>query len=317
MPLTSSTIDVLAAGELLVDLISDNYADTLDDVHLFKRMPGGSPANLAGNLARLGKRTGLAATVGQDALGTFLADYVAGLGLDMRCLRRTNKATSLILVTRSQAVSSFSAYRRADRFIIAEQLPEEVLRGLRLFHTTCFALSREPARGHILRAAEFVAEQGGQVSIDANYAAEIWPDQGDAQRIVARYCGMGALVKFSEVDWGRLYGYPLVEPATAAEYLLQLGAKAACITLGDKGCFVSNGAESHFLPSRPVQVSDTTGAGDAFWSGFLSAWLDNHSLEHCAMAGRKMAEKKLEHYGPLPAQIAARDIYVDFASSEG
>jgi fructokinase len=309
---TSSPVDVLAAGELLVDLISDNFADSLDDVHIFKRMPGGSPANLAGNLARLGKRTALAATVGHDALGTFLADFVASLGLDLRCLRRTNKATSLILVTRSREVSSFSPYRRADRFILAEQFPEEVLLTLKLFHTTCFALSREPARGNIMRAAERVADHGGQLSIDANYAAEIWPDQGEAQRVVAHYCSLGALVKFSEVDWGRLYGYPLVEPATAAEYLLRLGARAACITLGDKGCFVSNGTESHFLPSRPVQVSDTTGAGDAFWSGFLSAWLDGHSLAHCAMAGRKMAEKKLEHYGPLPARIPARDIYVDF-----
>lgn len=306
-------IDIIAAGELLIDFISADFAENLDEVSQFKKLPGGSPANLAANLARLGKRVSLVSAVGQDDMGDYLARYVADLGLDTAHLARVALPTTLILVTRSRQVSNFEAYRMADTQLGAAQFPPAFVARARLFHTTCFALSLEPARSSILTAAAQAHDAGAQLSIDVNYAAKIWPDQREAQRVVADYCSRGAMVKCSEVDWERLYGHPLHDNEAAATHFLAQGASIACLTLGNKGCYVSNGAEAHFLPSRPVAVRDTTGAGDAFWSGFLSAWLDGAQLLHCAMSGRKMAERKLEHFGPLPGAIPARDIYVDWA----
>ena len=306
-------LDILAAGELLIDFISLSFAESLDDVQDFRRIAGGSPANLAANLARLGKRSGLAATVGNDDMGHYLRTFVEEVGVDTTCLQHVDQATTLILVTRSQEVSNFEAYRSADPQITTDQIPDELLASLKIFHTTCFGLSQEPARSTILSIAEKVKENGGQVSIDANYAGKIWPDQEEARQVLSRFYQLEPLVKFSEVDWLRLYGAPLVEPSQAAAFLHEKGVKVACITMGDKGCYVSQAGESHFLPSREVEVRDTTGAGDAFWSGFLCAWLDEHQLLDCAKAGRKMAERKLAHFGPLPGQIPAEDIYVDFA----
>jgi len=305
---------VLAVGELLIDFISTNYAESLDDVSTFERLPGGSPANMAGNLARLGQAAGLVATVGNDDMGAYLKSFVDGLNLDTTYVRQAAVPTTLILITKSKEVSNFEAYRLADREIITEQLPVAVLEQLKVFHTTCFALSQDPARTAILSAAMQVAAAGGQVSIDANYAAKIWPDQAEARRIVSSYCGLGAMVKFSDVDWERLYGAPLVDPEQAAAFLHELGAKIVCITLGEKGCFVSNGKDQYHLPTRPIEVVDTTGAGDAFWSGFLCAFLDDHGLYECALAGRRMAEIKLQHFGPLPAQVDRRILYLDFAA---
>ncbi len=303
---------VLAVGELLIDFISTNYVETLDAASTFEPLAGGSPANMAGNLARLGQVAGLVATVGVDEMGNYLKQFVEGLNLNTEGLRQTNSPTTLILITKSKEVSNFEAYRLADCEITADQLPTEVLEQLKVFHTTCFALSREPARTSILNAAAKVAAAGGQVSIDANYAAKIWPDQAEAQEIVANYCKLGAMVKFSDVDWERLYGNPIDRPEDAAQFLHKLGARVVCITLGEKGCFVSNGVEEYFVPSRPIEVVDTTGAGDAFWSGFLCAFLDGHELQHCAFAGRRMAEIKLQHFGPLPAKVDKRILYLDF-----
>lgn len=305
-------IDILCVGELLIDFISTDYAESFEDVKSYERHFGGSPANLCMNMARLGNKARLVASVGEDGLGTFLQKKVESLGVDCSYLHRVSQPTTLILVTKTRQVANFEAYRGADTQIMAGQMPVAVLKKSALFHTTCFALSKNPAKKNILRAARKAVNLGCQLSIDANYAQKIWPDQQEAQQLVAEYCRLGAIVKVSEVDWERLYGTPLKDAEAAATHFLQLGASAVCVTMGGDGAFAASASEKHFLPSRPVEVKDTTGAGDAFWSGFLTAWLDGHSVLNCAKAGRGMAELKIGVMGALPDRVDKALIYSDF-----
>lgn len=302
---------ILSAGELLIDFISSEFASNLDEAVDFKRILGGSPANLAMNMARLGVNTKLVATIGNDDMGKYAARYVHRLGIDLHGLRAVDTPTTLILVTRSKEVSNFEAYRGADCEIVPEQMPLGQLKNIALFHTTCFALSREPARSTILQAAKLAASHGCTPSIDANFASKIWPDQAAAQAAVEAYCKLGALVKMSEVDWERLFNHQMSDPGAAAEQLLEMGAAEVCLTMGSEGCYAATKDERHFLAARPVEVRDTTGAGDAFWSGYLTAWLDGKGLMEKAMAGRKMAELKLQHFGPLPDQVERMALYKD------
>ncbi len=299
----TKTIDILSTGELLVDFISTDFVDSMDEASNFKRIAGGSPANLCMNMARLGNKTALVARVGKDDIGQFLTRKVRSLGVDTTYLQAVDMPTTLILVTRSKTVSNFEAYRGADKEILATQFPDEVLKNSRIFHTTCFGLSLEPAQSTILAAAKKAVDFGTQLSIDANYAQKIWRNRAKAQAIVADYCSHGALVKISEVDWERLYESPFSSREQVGEYFLNLGAKEVCLTLGSEGCFVMNADTQFFLESRPVEVRDTTGAGDAFWSGYLTAWLDGATPQNCAIRGRSMAEYKLGHFGELPDEI--------------
>ncbi|MDX1667760.1 MAG: PfkB family carbohydrate kinase, partial [Saprospiraceae bacterium] len=82
------TFDIICAGELLIDLISEEFKDSLDEAELFRRLPGGSPANLCMNMSRLGNRALLVSTVGNDEMGHFLIEYVCSLGVDCRHIRR-------------------------------------------------------------------------------------------------------------------------------------------------------------------------------------------------------------------------------------
>jgi fructokinase len=304
-------IDILSAGELLVDLITAEFVQTLDEATLFKRVPGGSPANLAMNMARLGNKTLLAACVGNDDMGTVLRNYVERVGVDVTYVAQVEEPTTLILVTRSASVSNFQPYRAADYQFSIRQFPFQKFEAISLFHTTCFALSKQPAQQVILQAAEKAKRAGCQLSIDANYAAKIWPDRRDAQRVIAELCRLGTLIKISDVDWLRLYEGETPAPESVIDHFLKMGASEICFTLGDKGCWVGNGDEKHFLPSRPVEVKDTTGAGDAFWSGYLTARLDGRSMLECSIAGRKMAELKLSHFGPLPDRVDRTLVYAD------
>lgn len=287
-----------------MDLISTEYAADFRAADRYQRLPGGSPANLAMNAARLGRSVALAATVGQDDAGSLLTEAVAKAGVDVQLIRRHTNPTTLILVTKSKAVSDFEAYRSADPHITNEQLSGDFVTGVKIAHTTAFALSQEPARSAIMAALKRVASAGGTVTLDYNYADKIWANDRVAGRAVLKdICHVAPLLKFSEVDYARLFEEEVSDPRTAAKRILGLGAKLVCLTLGEEGCYVlGDGADFH-LPVRPVEVKDTTGAGDAFWSGFLSAHLAGYGWKDCARAGRGMAERKLGTIGPLTEQV--------------
>lgn len=115
--------------------------------------------------------------------------------------------------------------------------------------------------------------------------------------VLQQLCEHGAFLKLSDVDYQRVYGRPLEDPAAAAQPLLARGARLVCFTLGPAGCHVITPTDDFHLPARPVDVVDTTGAGDAFWSGFLAAHLNGHPPRDCARAGQALAALKLTRVG--------------------
>lgn len=303
--------DLLSVGELLIDFISTEFTEKLGEAAQFQRLLGGSPANLCMNMARLGNTAQMAASVGADAMGDFLVQQLKALKVDCSSVLQIDRPTTLILVTRSQQVSNFQPYRAADYEISEGQLPLRQASDYSLFHTTCFALSQAPAQTTIRKAASVFSKSGGQLSIDLNYAGKIWPQRAQARQIIREYCSYGALVKISEVDWKRLWPDKKASPEYICQFFLGWGANQVCLTLGGDGGYVGFDRQVEYFNSRRIEVKDTTGAGDAFWSGYLTAWLDGYDPLQCALAGRKMAELKLTCFGPLLNQMNRQVIYED------
>ena len=310
-------IDLLAVGELLVDLISEERG-TLAEVGRFVRHQGGSPANLARNLALMGKRVALIACVGNENLGRFLRDQVEAAGvLTDHIVIDPVAPTSIVVVGRTAGTPDFIAYRDADIVIRPEHLPDDVLAQSTLYHTTCFALSREPAQSSILDGAHRAAAAGCILSIDVNYAPSIWNDRAEAQRVVADYCRDGAFVKLSQDDVARLFDDDGIAPDEALRRFHDWGARLVCLTQGAAGSLVSwdrGGARAH-VAARSMTVADATGAGDAYWAGCLSAWLDGHAPDRCACAGSRLAALKLAAVGPLTEAITPETLYEECSGS--
>ncbi len=103
---------LVAVGELLADLIGTEFTQNLSDTETFRRFQGGSPANLAANMARLGNSTALVACVGNDNLGAYLTHKVAETGVDTAYIATDSMApTSIVLVSRTKGTPDFIAYR--------------------------------------------------------------------------------------------------------------------------------------------------------------------------------------------------------------
>ena len=305
---------LLSAGELVADFIGHHVSGSLLDAQDFRRYQGGSPANMVANMARLGHSVALVACVGNDNIGKYLTRQVEEVGVDVQFVQaHALEPSSIVVVSRTAGTPDFIAYRHADCQILPGQLPDSLLAQTQFFHTTCFALSRQPAQATLVDAARRAQAAGCQVSIDANYAPTIWPDREQAWRVLTDYFAAGALVKVSEDDVERLYGTPQKPEQVLADFH-RMGASMICLTLGPKGSMVSyeGGAKQATIAGKKLDIVDVTGAGDAYWAGFLAAYLDGYAPGNCAHAGAALAKMKLTRQGPLPEKVDRKTLYTDF-----
>jgi len=95
---------------------------------------------------------------------------------------------------------------------------------------------------------------------------------------------------------------------SGAELLLKEGVKIVAVKLGNKGCYVTDGKESHLIEPFKVKVVDTTGAGDAFCAGFLYGLLRKKSLHECGQIGNFVASRCITKMGARAGLPHLRDL---------
>jgi fructokinase len=257
------------------------------------------------NSTRLGLNTIMVATVGNDGFGTYIAERLGDVGVNTDHLNiLEGKSTSVIFVSRSDGTPDFIPYRSADCCIYEEQISSETLANTTIFHTTCFALSKNPAQKTILKKAQEAYNLGCKLSIDVNYARKLWKSQKKAFKVIKTYCQFNPLIKISEDDMLRLFEKELPHEEIF-QFFHDQGADTVCLTLGSKGVKLSQKGEKVIeMPAIKIdKVMDTTGAGDAFWSGFLFAYIKEKSIQECLDIALKLAALKLQNVGRLPDNI--------------
>ncbi|MBT8324256.1 MAG: carbohydrate kinase [Winogradskyella sp.] len=298
-------IDILCVGEVLIDFIGHQKDVLINNTRDYHRYLGGSPTNVAMNSARLGLNAKMVATVGHDGFGDYIFERLKDVGVQTDAIRKiTDKPTSIIFVSRSKKTPDFIPYREADSEILDVQISKDILKQAKIFHTTCFALSKNPAQSTILKKAKEAFNSGCQLSIDINYADEIWDNKDEALNVIKAYCKFNPLIKISEDDMLRLFERNLPHNKIF-EFFHNEGVDTICLTLGSEGVKLSQkDKEIIQLPAIKVEtVMDATGAGDAFWSGFLFAYIKERPIKECLEVALQLAALKLQNVGRLPDNI--------------
>ena len=264
-----------ALGELLIDFTDAGTSPA--GQKLFERNAGGAPANVLSAMSRLGHQCAFIGKVGQDMHGDFLRRTLEDEGIDCRGLvSDPDTFTTLAFVELDGAgdrTFSFARKPGADTRLAPDELDRDVIRDSRIFHVGSLSLTDEPARSATLEALDCARAAGCALSFDPNYRANLWPSKEAASEQIRSVMGRMDLVKLSDNECELACG--ISDPEQAAAAILAEGPSVVAVTLGGSGAYVRCADGGRYVEGFPAKVVDTTGAGDSFWGGFLSAFAES------------------------------------------
>ncbi|MDG4826736.1 carbohydrate kinase [Asanoa sp. WMMD1127] len=254
-------------GEALIDLLDGECAGE----RVFRQAIGGAPFNVSVGAARLGGQVSFAGSLGDDALGTRILDYLKEAGVDDRAAVRVPVPTTLAVVTFSGADPEFHFYGSPPSYSLLTDVPADLLAGSAVVYCGSIVLLHPEFRA-AARTAWSTA--GGLRVFDPNVRPTLLPTAADVdalRTVVEEFCATADLVKLSHADAAVLY--PGLSLASVAGDLLSLGAGAVVVTRGPAGALVAVGDERIELAAPVVEAVDATGAGDSVMAALIAGLL--------------------------------------------
>ncbi len=264
---------VLCLGEVLLDYLSDEPGKPLEQVMSWTAYPGGAPANVACALVKLGTPAGFIGCVGTDADGDALVQLLHDIGVDETGIQRHETASTrgVYVVRTEEGDRQFAGFGQrdtaefADTRLQADRLPSELFVNADFLVLGTLELAYADAAVAIARALDLAEQHFVKVVVDVNWRPVFWADPEAAKVPIHDLIKRVDFLKLSaeEADWL----FETRDPAVVAHRVGTL--EGVLITDGDKGCAYCLNENEGRVPAFPVEVEDTTGAGDSFVAGFL------------------------------------------------
>ena len=309
--------DIAALGEILIDFTENGISE--NGMKLFEQNPGGAPANLLVTASHMGYKTAIIGKTGSDLHGSFLKKILEKENICTDYIVEDNTVfTTLAFVAlgeNGERQFSFARKPGADTCLTVEELDRDLLKDCKIFHFGSLSLTDEPAKSATIEAVKTAKEAGAVISFDPNYREPLWSSEKDAAETINKAVQYADMVKVSDEESIMLSGEK--DYKKAALKLLQKGPRIIAVTLGEKGVYLACNKGDSVIPGFKADVTDTTGAGDSFWGGFLSSYLgfntDIESMEWdkwktCAAFGNATASLCVQKRGGIPAIPGRRDV---------
>ncbi len=248
-------------GEALVDVVPAPEGA--------RDLPGGSPANVAITLGRLGHTPTLVTSLGEDARGGLVRGWLEASSVDVVSAPTASGRTSSATVRLDETGSA------TYEFDLDWDLPAGLLasqtEGADVVHAGSIATVLDPGADAV-EAALVAARGRALVSFDPNARPSITPDVAAVRERVERIVAACDVVKVSDEDLA--WYYPGVTPLEAARRWAATGPGLVVVTLGGDGALAVTADASRdavTIPGVKVDVVDTVGAGDTFMGALLDA----------------------------------------------
>lgn len=313
----SRPLDLVLFGRATIDLNPIDYFHPLQDCISFKKYLGGSPANIAVGLARLGKKTGFVGAVSADQFGTFILDSFQREGVDTSHIVRTVHGEKLGLTFTeilNEHESSILMYRNqaADLSLSTDDVHEDYIKSAQAILISGTALSQSPSREAILKAVALAKKTHTPIIFDIDYRPYNWKTPDETALYYAFVAHESSIILGSREEYDlteRLIETDRNDAQTAA-YWHKQKAKIVVIKHGKRGstAYTQDGKDFSIKPF-PVKALKAFGGGDGYASAFLFGILNGWDMIECLEFGSASASLLVASHGcsaDMPSQETLR-----------
>jgi sugar/nucleoside kinase (ribokinase family) len=315
----AASIDVVAIGSALVDILTSSTDDqlaelglvkgsmelvTLDHAHrLYDQMgpaveaSGGSAANTVVGVAGLGGTSAYLARVAEDDLGQVFTHDIRAAGVHYRSPPASSGPATgrcLIFVT-PDGERTMCTYLGAASHLGPDYVDAGLIARASVVYLEGYLWDLEPAKAALRLAVELAGAAGAKVALTLSDPFCVERHRHEFRQLVEG----GVDMVFGNEDEVKLL-FETDDLDTAMDAVGRAGEIAA-ITRGAAGSVVTAGGETLAVAAEAVDhVVDTTGAGDLYAAGFLFGLTHGADLEACARLGGLAAAEVISHMGPRP-----------------
>jgi len=308
--------DLLCLGRAGVDLYALQDDTPLEQVGSFRKSVGGSPANIATALARLGGRAAIISMVSDDGFGRYVRTFLQAEGIDVQGLQtapagaRNSTAFTEMRPDDCQVI----IYRQgaADLLLHPQGLDGALIAGSRALLVTGTALSMSPSREAALHAMQLARAAGTVVVLDLDYRPYGWSDVAQAAVYLRLACGLADMVIGNREEFDVLEH---LQPAAArddrqsAQRILQGPTVAVVVKDGARGCQVFlQGGHSLNQGIFAVPVRKPFGSGDAFAGALLWSLLQGQGWQEALRRGAAAAAINVSRDACAQAMASAQEL---------
>ena len=278
--------DMILLGRVAVDLNPVDYYCPLSESTTFKRYLGGSPANIAVGLSRLGKKCGFFARVSDDELGTFVVNFFKNEGIDCSHITRCTNGEKIGLTfteIKSETESSITMYRNeaADLKLDVADIDENYIKKGKALLISGTALCESPSREAALKATLIAKKNNIPVIFDIDYRAYNWKSNDEIAIYYSTVAEKADIILGSREEFDlteKFIGLDGTDKASA-EYWHGKNAKIVIIKHGKEGSTAyTNDGKSYTIKPFPVKLLKSFGGGDGYASAFLYGILEGWDM---------------------------------------
>lgn len=324
----SKPLDIIPIGRIAIDFNPTDMNRPLSESSNFNKYVGGSPANIAVGLARLGSKPGFIARVSDDQFGDYVINYFKNDGIDVSHVFRCENGENLGLTFTeilSPTQSSILMYREgvADLQVCPDDVDEEYIKTAKAVLISGTALCASPSREAALKAM-FLAKKNGLVVIfDIDYRSYTWKSRDE----ISLYYTIAA--RNSDIILGSREEFDLTESMLgacaddreSAALWHSYGNKIVIIKHGKEGsCAYLDDGKAYRVRPFPVKMLKGFGGGDGYASAFLHSLLNGKSVPDAlefATASASMLVSAHSCSAAMPSEAEVENFIADNKASAG
>lgn len=292
---------IVCCGEALIDFI------TTPDGGAYRPCPGGSTLNIAVGLGRMQVPVGFLSRLSTDMFGNLLAEHLQENNVNLHYCPRIDGQTTLAFVSLGEESGqepqyAFYAAGAVDRNMTPDDLPEQFDETILALHFGSISLVLEPGA----TALETLMKRESRrriLTLDPNVRPALITDAEPYRQHFSNWVSLVDILRLSQADFEYLYPRRNIQDLLPEWF--QAGLRLVILTRGEYGssAYLPGGIEA-FAPAPKVEVEDTVGAGDSFFSAAL-AYLYDHGMLSNRSSISKINEEELHACLNYAAKAAA------------